>query len=165
MGGIGSFSTRLGAIVRSPNISSSWFTTQMAAAVSAIVDRIPLVDFTVEVRDARVTSFLWIAVWVFEEILLWDEFFRIQDFVFCCRCLCHLGSIRFDGRVVNVDGSLFSTNLILRIVLKLRWLKNTNLVFFFFPSSSSFLFKTIRGFIFAEMGWTLWAKQLFLLCY
>ncbi|KMZ62842.1 Ribosome biogenesis GTPase A [Zostera marina] len=54
MGGIGSFSTRLGAIVRSPNISSSWFTTQMAAAVSAIVDRIPLVDFMVEVRDARV---------------------------------------------------------------------------------------------------------------
>ncbi|XP_043715760.1 DAR GTPase 2, mitochondrial [Telopea speciosissima] len=36
------------------NKGPGWFTTHMAAASRAILERIPLVDFTLEVRDARI---------------------------------------------------------------------------------------------------------------
>ncbi|KAJ4958825.1 hypothetical protein NE237_025936 [Protea cynaroides] len=47
---------RLGAAVKKAgaNRGSGWFTPHMAAASRAILERIPLVDFTLEVRDARI---------------------------------------------------------------------------------------------------------------
>ncbi|XP_042511232.1 DAR GTPase 2, mitochondrial isoform X3 [Macadamia integrifolia] len=47
---------RLGAAVKKAgtNKRSGWFTSHMAAASRAIMERVPLVDFTLEVRDARI---------------------------------------------------------------------------------------------------------------
>ena len=39
-------------------ISSGWYDPHMAAASRAVVERIPLVDFVLEVRDARVCKLL-----------------------------------------------------------------------------------------------------------
>ncbi|KAF8412530.1 hypothetical protein HHK36_000519 [Tetracentron sinense] len=50
------FARRLGAFVKSAaaNKGSGWFGPHMAAASRAIVERIPLVDFILEIRDARI---------------------------------------------------------------------------------------------------------------
>ncbi|KAL6981432.1 hypothetical protein U1Q18_023061 [Sarracenia purpurea var. burkii] len=56
MAGTTSFVRKLGAAVKkvSGKRASSWYTLHMAAASHAIIDRIPLVDLVIEVRDARV---------------------------------------------------------------------------------------------------------------
>ncbi|THU56286.1 hypothetical protein C4D60_Mb11t15680 [Musa balbisiana] len=59
MATLASFSSRLGAVVRelaSKKGPGGWYGRHMAAAERAILDRIPLVDLVVEVRDARIPS-------------------------------------------------------------------------------------------------------------
>ncbi|URD79882.1 50S ribosome-binding GTPase [Musa troglodytarum] len=59
MATLASFSSRLGAVVRelaSKKGPGGWYSRHMAAAERAILDRIPLVDLVVEVRDARIPS-------------------------------------------------------------------------------------------------------------
>ncbi|OVA01291.1 GTP binding domain [Macleaya cordata] len=50
------FARTLGAAVKTAGAKkeSGWFSPHMAAASRAILDRIPLVDFTLEIRDARI---------------------------------------------------------------------------------------------------------------
>ncbi|CAL9069276.1 DAR GTPase 2, mitochondrial-like [Musa acuminata AAA Group] len=59
MATLASFSSRLGAVVRelaSKKGPGGWYGRHMAAAERAILERIPLVDLVVEVRDARIPS-------------------------------------------------------------------------------------------------------------
>ncbi|KAL6981450.1 hypothetical protein U1Q18_023080, partial [Sarracenia purpurea var. burkii] len=55
MAGTASFARKLGTAVKkvSGKRASSWYTPHMVAASHAIIDRIPLVDLVIEVRDAR----------------------------------------------------------------------------------------------------------------
>ncbi|KAL6956767.1 DAR GTPase 2, mitochondrial, partial [Sarracenia purpurea var. burkii] len=56
MAGTASFARKLGTAVKkvSGKRASSWYTPHMVAASRTIIDRIPLVDLVIEVRDARV---------------------------------------------------------------------------------------------------------------
>ncbi|KAL6981493.1 hypothetical protein U1Q18_023121, partial [Sarracenia purpurea var. burkii] len=55
MAGTASFARKLGTAVKkvSGKRTSSWYTPHMVASSRAIIDRIPLVDLVIEVRDAR----------------------------------------------------------------------------------------------------------------
>lgn len=54
-----SFSRRLGAAVRELGMKGTaevWYGAHMAAAERAVLERVPLVDLVLEVRDARVPT-------------------------------------------------------------------------------------------------------------
>lgn len=74
--------TKIGTAIKEAatgnRISSGWYDPHMAAASRAVAERIPLVDFVLEVRDARVCKLLLLST--SSHCLLFNYILALQVF-------------------------------------------------------------------------------------